>query len=160
MSTGTGFRTADATKMMSKPVTVSQKGPIFERNKLNTEIVFKEREDGVNFAVNKGTYYNNLALASDIAKNKANFVTIQIPNLDHDIIRPGLNIYLSTLVIERETDRKEKRRIRAYRCNALMALFSYTANNPNPLMSTISSFTELTGHATIKLCAEEKEDAV
>lgn len=158
MSTGTGFRAADASKMMVKPVTVSPKGPIFERNKLNTEIVFKEREDGINFAVNKGNYFNTFAMATEITKDKANFLTIQVPNLDHDVIRPGVNVYLSALSVKPTEDGKEKRMRKAYNANILQAMFSYSNNNPSPLMSTVSKFTDLTCHATIKMCVEEKTD--
>lgn len=158
MSTGTGFRAADASKMMSKPVTVSPKGPIFERNKLNTEIVFKEREDGINFAVNKGNYFNTFAMAAEITKDKANFLTIQVPNLDHDVIRPGMNVYISMMGVKPVDDGKEFRVRRAYNANVLQAIFSYSNNNPNPLVSSVSLFTDMTCHSTLKLVVEEKEE--
>lgn len=156
MSSGSGFRTADASKMMSKPVTVTANGPVFERNKLNTEVVYKERDDGANFAVNKGNYFNNFALASEVMKGKSNYLTLQVPNLDHDIIRPGVNIYLSTLIVKPMDKTTEGKKKRNYDCNVLQALFSYINGNPSPLMSTVSRFTDFTCHATLKLCVEEQ----
>lgn len=156
MGAGSGFRSADASKMMTKPVKVTQRGPVFEREKLNTEVIYKEREDGINFAVNKGTYFNNFALASSIMKAKLNFIILQISNLDHDVIRPGVNIRLSTLVLKPLKDKDESKVNRTYDCNVLQAVFSYTNNNPSPLMSVSSRFTDLTCHATLKLCAEER----
>lgn len=159
MTYGSGFRSADASKMMTKPVKVTPKGPVFEREKLNTEVIYKEREDGINFAVNKGTYFNNFALASSIMKAKLSFITLQVSNLDHDVIRPGVNIRLSTLILEPLKGNTEAKKPRIYDCNVLQALFNYTNNNPSPLMSTVSRFTSLTCHATLKLCVEERSNA-
>lgn len=158
MSSGSGFRSADASKMMGKPVKATAKGPVFERDKLNTEVIYKEREDGANFAVNKGIYFNNFALASGLMKSKAAFMTLEIANLDHDVIRPGINIYLSLLSILPQDDKGESRKKKAYDCNVLQAVFSYTNGNPNPLMSSHSRFTDFTSHATLKLCIEERAD--
>ena len=157
MTNGSGFRTADASKMMQKPVKVTSKGPVFEREKLNTEVIYKERDDGMNFAVNKGTYFNNFALASSVMKTKMNTIVLQISNLDHDVIRPGVNVRLSTLVLKPLKDDDESKVNRTYDCNVLQAVFSYTNNNPSPLLSVSSRFTDLTCHATLKLCAEERE---
>lgn len=156
MSQGSGFRSADASKMMVKPVKVTAKGPVFEREKLNTEVIYKERDDGINFAVNKGTYFNNFALASSVMKGKLSFIILQISNLDHDIIRPGVNIRLSTLVMKPLIENSEAKVPRIYDCNVLQAVFNYTNNNPSPLMSVVSRFTSLTCHATLKLCSEER----
>lgn len=158
MNKGSGFRSADASKMMDKPITVTKKGPVFERNKLNTEVIYKEREDGINFAVNKGVYFNNFVLASEVMKDKCDYVTMQVANLDHDIIRPGMNIYLSTLNVKQMQDKEEKREKRVHNCNMLQAFFVYTNGNPNPVMSTANRFTEFTCHATLKLCVEEQID--
>lgn len=158
MSGGSGFRSADATKMMDKPVTVTSKGPVFERSKLNTELVYKERGDGVNFSVNKGNFSNNFALASEVMKGKSDFLTLQVPNLDHDIIRPGLNVYLSMMVMKPMDKSAEGKKKRSYDCTILQAMFSYTNGNPSPLVSTVSRFTDFTCHATLKLCVEEQVD--
>lgn len=156
MEHGSGFRSADASKMMTKPVKVTPRGPVFEREKLNTEVIYKERSDGINFAVNKGTYFNNFALASSVMKSKLNFLVLQISNLDHDVIRPGVNLRVSTLILKPLVNGSEAKNRRVYDCNVLQAVFTYSNNNPSPLLSTTSRFTSLTCHATLKLCAEER----
>lgn len=157
MSEGTGFRVADASKMMVKPITINKRGPVFERNKLNTEIIYKERDDGVNFAVNKGVYYNNLALASEIAKNKAEYFTLNISNLDHEVIWPGLNLYVSCTGMEpQDPDTgNEPRKTQKYYANTLQAVFTYSNNSANVIMEDNSEWQEMTSQASIKVCYED-----
>lgn len=154
MSEGTGFRVANAESVMKRPYLIHKNGPIFSRQKLNTEIIFKERDDGVNYAVNKGVYTNNLILASKINAKKANFLTIKIDNLDHDLIRPNMNTILVTDMMGSLTDGVTKREVKIYRCNILQIRVDYSNNNHNPVFSRNSKFTELTSSATIRACYE------
>lgn len=89
MSTGSGFRISNANSYMKKPVEMKESGPSFKRDQLNTEIVFKERSDGLNFAPNKSVSTNSFALASEILQKRGLYVTLEINNLDHDFLFPG-----------------------------------------------------------------------
>lgn len=155
MSQGSGFRVADATKMMTKPITVTKMGPVYDRSKLNTEVVYKEREDCVNFAVNKGVFYNNLAMASGVSKDNANFLTIELANIDHDTIRPAMNLtVLSDLYDAAQPVGGSKNIGIRYDCNILQMVVSYTNNRHNVIFSNNSKYTELTSHAVIRACYE------
>lgn len=154
MSEGTGFRVANAESVMKRPYLIHKNGPVFSRQKLNTEIVFKERDDGVNYAVNKGVYTNNLILASEINKKKANFLTIKMNNLDHDLIRPDMSVMLVTDMMKAQSDGVTKREVKTYRCNILQMRVDYTNNNHNPVFSRNSRFTELTSSAVFRACYE------
>lgn len=152
MSSGTGFRLADATKMMGKPVTIHKKGPIFDRSTLNTEVIYKEREDCMNFAVNKGIYYNNLALASEVAKKRASFLTIEIPNLDHDTIRPCMILNILSTGADNDKKGLAANKPRNFNCNILQANITYSNNNHSVIFSRNNKYTELTSHAVIRAC--------
>jgi hypothetical protein len=157
MSSGGGFRAADASKYMEKPITLNKKGPIFERKKLNTEIVYKEREDSMNFAINRGVYYNVFALASDVSKRKANFMTLQVSNLDHDVICPGkvANIhYINTNARYEQEKRNRKMKRKGY---LMFGVFTYTANNNSPIFNLNGKFIDMTSHATLKYCVGGEE---
>lgn len=157
MSSGGGFRVADASKFMDKPVTIHKKGPIFERKKLNTEIIYKEREDGMNFAINRGNYFNVFALTSDVNKRKSNFMTLQVSNLDHDVLAPGKVAeihYINTNARYESGKQNRKMKRKGY---LLKALITYTANNNSPMFNLNSRFIDMTSHATLKYCVGGEE---
>lgn len=157
MSSGGGFRVADASKFMDKPITIHKDGPIFERKKLNTEIVFKEREDGMNFAINRGNYFNVFALTSDVSKRKSNFMTLQVSNLDHDVLSPGKVAqihYINTNSRHEEGKKNRKMKRKGY---LLKAVITYTANNNSPMFNLNSRFIDMTSHATLKYCVGGEE---
>lgn len=157
MSSGGGFRVADAEKYMDKPITLHKDGPIFERTKLNTEIVFKNREDGMNFAINRGVYYNVFALASSVSKRKANFMTLQVSNLDPDVIGPGkvANInYINTNARHEAGKRNRKMKRKGY---LMLGVFTFTANNNSPIFNLNGKFVDMTCHATLKYCVGGEE---
>ena len=89
MSEGSGFRMSNANSYMKKPVEITEEGPKFTRNRLNTEIVFKERADNLNFAPNESVSSNQFALASKILRNNGSYLTLECSNLDFDFIYPG-----------------------------------------------------------------------
>lgn len=89
MSEGSGFRMSNANSYMKKPVEITEEGPKFTRNRLNTEIVFKERADNLNFAPNESVSSNQFALASKILRNNGSYLILECSNLDFDFIYPG-----------------------------------------------------------------------
>ena len=152
MSQGSGFRVADASKMMSAPFTIHKDGPIFERNKLNTEVIYKERKDGVNYAVNKGTYFNNLAMTSEIMKRQATFATVELSNFDHDILVPGRVgrlIYYGTKGVP--GDKNPKKGSIARNFIPHMAIITYSNNNQSPMTSMSGKLVDMTSHAVLKV---------
>lgn len=50
MSSGSGMRVSNANSFMKKPVDITEDGPKFNSTSLNTEIVLKDRTDGLNYA--------------------------------------------------------------------------------------------------------------
>lgn len=89
MSTGGGFRVANANSFMKKPVIMKPTGPVFKKDSLNTEVIFKDRADGLNYAPNKNITSNQFKLASDILKKAGVYVDIEVSNIDHDFISPN-----------------------------------------------------------------------
>lgn len=89
MSTGSGFRIANANSYMKKPIEIKESGPSFKRDQLNTEIVVKARADGLNYAPNRSVTGNQFHLTSEILQKQGIYVNVTCNNLDHDFISPG-----------------------------------------------------------------------
>lgn len=152
MNEGSGFRVADASKMMNNPFTIHKKGPIFERSRLNTEVVYKERKDGVNYAVNKGTYFNNLAMTSEVMKRQATFATIELSNFDHDILAPGKVgrlIYYGTKGSSADKTLKKGTVVRNFIPH--IAIITYSNNNQSPVTSMSRKLVDMTSNAVLKV---------
>lgn len=89
MSYGSGIRVSNANSMMKKPVEMKEEGPSFKKDRLVTEISFKDRKDNLNFARNYSTTSNQFHLVSNVLKDQGKYVTIEVSHLDHDFIYPG-----------------------------------------------------------------------
>ncbi len=89
MSTGGGFRTANANSFTKKPVIMTEQGPRFTKQGLVTEVIYKDRKDGINFAPGKGVSANHFALSSEILKKAGKTIPLRITNVDPDFIYPG-----------------------------------------------------------------------
>ncbi len=89
MSTGSGFKTSAAQAYMKKPVELKEDGPHFRQDGLNTQVVTRERADGLNYAPNRGVSNNNFKLASEINEKDGTYLMIEMANVDHDFIYPG-----------------------------------------------------------------------
>lgn len=89
MSTGSGYRVSSAASYMKKPVELTPSGPKFKKTGLNTEIVGLERDDGLNFAPNKGITYNLHQLSSEVLAKQGKYISLMVSNLDPDFIIPG-----------------------------------------------------------------------
>lgn len=92
MSTGVGYRMANAASFMKKPVVLTEDGPVFDRARQNTEIISKDRSDGVNYAPNKGISSNHFVHTSEILEKSGSYITVEISNLDHDFIYPAASV--------------------------------------------------------------------
>lgn len=89
MSTGSGYRSSNANSFMKKPVEITPEGPKFTNSHLNTEIVYKEREDGLNFSPNRGISSNHFQMNSEVLAKSGKYVPLRVSNLDMDFIYPG-----------------------------------------------------------------------
>ena len=89
MSDGSGYRTTHAECYMKKPVEMKKDGPYFKKERIATEIAYKEREDNLNFAVARPITGNQFKYASEVLKKEGNYLTVEVNNLDHDFIYPG-----------------------------------------------------------------------
>jgi len=89
MSTGSGFRSSNANSYMKKPIDIKPEGPSFNRNQLATEVVYKERKDGLNFSPNKSVSSNVFQLSSEVLQKQGSYVNITVSNFDIDFIQPG-----------------------------------------------------------------------
>lgn len=151
LNQGTGFRATDASKIMEAPIVYRPGGGVFDRSKTNTEVVGQDREDGGNFAVNRGITHNNLALTTDVFKRSAKYVTVQISNLDHHLLAAGKKYeihYLSTETLADGTVKKKMLRRYAY---VLQLLTTYSTNNADLVMNSNNTYVELTSHTTLKM---------
>lgn len=89
MSSGIGFRTSNSQSYMKKPVEITDDGPKFKGDGLNTEIACKNRADGLNFAPNKSVSTNHFVCASEIAAKMGYYVTLVGYNQDPSYLFPG-----------------------------------------------------------------------
>ena len=54
-----------------------------------TEVIYKDRKDGINFAPGKGVSANHFALSSEVLKKAGKTIPLRITNVDPDFIYPG-----------------------------------------------------------------------
>ena len=90
LNDGVGFRLAHATAIMTKPVTIKDGKAIYDRSKLMTEVGYKDREDGLNYApyIKPGTNPFNLFSRAFFARSQ--HVTLGWENADPDLLYPGM----------------------------------------------------------------------
>jgi hypothetical protein len=89
MSEGCGFKTSNSNSFMKKPIDMKASGPSFKKDSLTSEVIFKDRKDGLNFAPNKQISGNQFKLTAELLKKNGNYITIEVSNMDHDFIYPG-----------------------------------------------------------------------
>lgn len=158
MSEGSGFRIAKAESMMTKPITVRKGGPVFERTKLNTEVVYKEREDNINFAVNKGVYFNNFTLSTEVFRRQGEYIHLECSNLDQDVISPGKIgnlVYKGSITKDGVTTKKMINR----NCIVHRAIFTYSNVRSNYMFNRNTRIVNLTSHASLDVfVGKDKND--
>jgi hypothetical protein len=91
MSSGAGFRVSNARSFMRKPVDMTEEGPRFNRPKLNTEIVLKDRKDGLNYAPHSDqrTSANNFKRTTEVVKSNGAYIELKWYNSNIRYIYPG-----------------------------------------------------------------------
>ena len=92
MNEGNGLRVTDAYPMMHKPVEITPEGPRGKRARLNVEVTYNDREDGLNYqpvvdsriSINRYQEYSNV-----IARNTGE-VVLTWKNSNPDLLYPGM----------------------------------------------------------------------
>jgi len=93
MNTGSGFRMMDSRNIMTKPVKITEEGPVGARGNLNFEVVAEDRKDGNNYAPtlmdsssNPYAQYTKL-----LARNTAR-IDLVWENSNPELIYPGMPV--------------------------------------------------------------------
>ena len=148
MSSGSGFRMSNANSYMKKPVDITPDGPKFKRNELSSEVIFKDRKDGLNFAPNKSVGGNQFKLTADLLKKNGSYVTVEISNMDHDFIYPAAKCKILY-------ENKEQTITEVFGVVHL-AVITYSNANANPIMNKTSRTVSLTAHASLQVFTNSK----
>lgn len=148
MSSGGGFRTSNANSFMKKPVEMTADGPKFKRNELSSEVIFKDRADGLNFAPNRNISGNQFKLTAELLKKNGNYVTVEISNMDHDFIYPAAKCKILY-------ENKEQTITEVFGVVHL-AVITYSNANANPIMNQRSKTISLTAHASLQIFINSK----
>jgi len=143
MSKGSGFRMSNANSYMKKPVEMTEKGPVFKKDSLTTEITYKDRKDNLNFAPNRSVGSNQFSLTSEILKESGAYITLEVSNLDHDFIYPGA----SCKIMYEDTENKVKEIYGVIH----KALISYKSSSINMPLNYNSKLTALTSHISLQI---------
>jgi len=90
MSDGSGIRISNANSFMKKPVIITPNGPKFKKSGLNTEIVLKNKKDGINYApVDNISTANLFSKLSNLVKKAGSTLTLTWNNSNHNYLYPG-----------------------------------------------------------------------
>lgn len=154
MNEGSGFRVANAAAMILKPIVATLEGPVFDRKKVSTEVIYKKRSDGINYAVNKGVMTNNFVMAADVLKRTSRYAVVEVLNIDHDVFVPSgrAEIRYRGAGGGRKDDKVHK----VKRVGILhQALFIYKNAASSVSMSTASPYVQCSSKATLRYCVSE-----
>lgn len=90
LNDGMGFRLAHPKAIMTKPVKLKDGSAIYDRSKLMTEVGYKDRQDGLNFApyVKPGSNPFNQFSKAFFARTP--HITLGWENADPDLLYPGM----------------------------------------------------------------------
>lgn len=89
MNKGVGFRTGSSYTMMKKPTIITEDGPVFTKTGFNTEVIHKDRDDGINYSPYRGMSANNFKRATEVMAMVGTYVRLTANNLEHDYFYPG-----------------------------------------------------------------------
>lgn len=90
MNEGSGYRMPDARAFMKKPVEIKNGVPVASRARLNHEVAFKDRSDGLNFAPVQKTSSNPFLQRSMVALRSLGQIDLVWENADPELIYPGM----------------------------------------------------------------------
>jgi hypothetical protein len=99
MSEGIGFRITNARSYMKKPVAITEKGPLFKRSGLVTEVIHKERKDNLNYAnitLSNSVTNNIFEKTSEVLKNVGNYITLIWHNSNPLYLYPGMAVKINS----------------------------------------------------------------
>ena len=143
MSSGSGFRMSNANSYMKKPVTMTEDGPVFARTQLASEVIYKDRLDGLNFSPNKSVSNNQFKLTSDLLRKNGNYIKLEVSNFDHDFLFPAAKCKM--LYEDKNNQITELYGV------VHMAIISYSNPNPSPIMTQKSKTVSLTSHVSLQI---------
>lgn len=141
MDLGSGIRLADSNQFITKPVELTDDGPVATRRKLNTEIKLLDREDGLNYIPmsNKTVSGNPFVELSKVVARSGSTINISWHNSMPDLIYPGMNCKIAYL----ENDKVK------YRTGVILFSHSYSniigeniTNNTHQTSTAVSVFLE------------------
>lgn len=90
LNEGSGFRLAHPKSVMSKPVVIKDGKAIYDRSKLMTEVGYKARDDGLNYAPFIKPGSNVFHQYSKAFFARTSHVTLGWENADPDLLYPGM----------------------------------------------------------------------
>ena len=90
LNKGVGFRMAHPKSIMSKPVEIKDGKAQYKRTKLLTEVAYKAREDGLNFAPFIKPGSNPFHQFSQAFPSRSQNITLAWENADPDLLYPGM----------------------------------------------------------------------
>ena len=143
MSEGGGFRVANSNAMMKKPVIMKESGPVFRKDQLTTEVMMKDRKDGLNYAPTHTVGGNQFKLSSELMKKNGNYINLEVANLDIDYIVPGAKCE----VHYQNTDNQ----VSVVKGVIHMVVFSMTNMNNNIAMQNKQIASNMVSHAAIQI---------
>lgn len=147
MSSGGGFRVSNANSFMKKPVQIKDTGPVFRKDSLSTEVIFKDRKDGLNFAPNKQVSGNQFKLTSELLQKNGSYANVEVSNIDHDYIPPGGKC---KIVYESRNNKVEEVFGVIHK-----AIISYIGNS-NPILGHHSRSISLVSHVSFQVFSNSK----
>lgn len=92
MNAGSGYRMPDARSFLKKPAIIGEDGPTADRSRLNHEVIFADRDDGLNFApmTRQGPSSNPYLQRSTASLQNCAQMDLLWENGDEDLIYPGM----------------------------------------------------------------------
>ena len=90
LNQGVGFRMAHPTSIMTKPVALKDGKAEYNRSRLLTEVAYKAREDGLNFAPFIKPGSNPFHEYSKAFPSRSQHITLGWENADPDLLYPGM----------------------------------------------------------------------
>jgi hypothetical protein len=90
LNSGVGFRLTNDKAVMAKPVQIKDGKAVYNRSRMMTEVAYKEREDGLNYApyIKPGT--NPFSQYSKAFLSRTQHITLGWENADPDLLFPGM----------------------------------------------------------------------
>ena len=92
MDSGVGFRMTDGDAILKKPITITEEGPVTERQRLNYEVAMKNRIDGVDYSPMSRPSGNPFVRYSEISRKSGMLVSFNWFNSNPDLIYPAMPV--------------------------------------------------------------------